>query len=77
MSAARHITSGHADDDSGFRLPRRYIDRLDADGTVRGKTWRHFLYGGVNYTLAALSWWLWKNQLPADREPDMEGQPEP
>jgi hypothetical protein len=43
-------------------LPRRFIRRLDRDGTVRGKTWRDM--PGRNIEQQCLNWWLWKrNQL--------------
>lgn len=39
-------------------LPRRFIRRLDRDGTVRGKTWRDM--PGSSVELRCLNWWLWK-----------------
>lgn len=45
-------------------LPQWCVQRLDADGIVRGKTWRE-MPGGINNrrTLQALNWWLWKRGL--------------
>lgn len=68
MSAARHTTSGIEDHPLNFRLPPECIAALDAEGAVRGKTWRSFLFGGNDWTLAALSWWLWKRMLPPEPE---------
>lgn len=74
MTAETQKTCGSDDlAESVFRLPARFEARLDADGVVRGKTWRSFLYGS-NCTLAALSWWLWKHDCKADLEFDSEGE---
>lgn len=74
MSAKGSITS----------LPTGCVRRLDADGVVRGKTWRQMPTVGCNRTLQALNWWLWKRGLldlrtakaearaVADAERDME-----
>lgn len=37
--------------------------KLDADGAVRGKTWREMPTSGTSITLRALNWWLWKRGL--------------
>lgn len=59
------------------RLPARCRAALDAEGTVRGKTWRDFLHGGHNWTLAALSWWLWRRNLLGSTSEPLESEAAP
>jgi hypothetical protein len=48
-------------------LPRRFIRLLDAEGTVRGKTWRDMPGGAggghMQQDVQALNWFLWKRGL--------------
>lgn len=54
-------------------LPQWCIDRLDADGVVRGKTWRDMPTGsGSNVMGRALNWFLWKRGLLDLREAKAE-----
>lgn len=41
-----------------LRLPAWSVQRLEADGRVRGRTWRQM--PGSNPIARACNWWLWK-----------------
>lgn len=57
------------------RLPKWCTDRLDADGTVRGKTWRQMPSpSGSNVIGKVLNWWLWKRGLLDLREARQEAR---
>lgn len=46
------------------RLPETCIAALDADGIVRGKTWRQMPTGsGTSIVTKILNWWLWKRGM--------------
>jgi hypothetical protein len=48
-------------------LPLRCIQALDAEGKVRGKTWRDMAGGHYGTEeIKALSWWLWKRGLASE-----------
>lgn len=47
--------------DSAWNVPAGCERVLDAEGSVRGKTWRRM--PGGNGTTKVLSWWLWKRGI--------------
>lgn len=48
-------------------LPLRCIQALDAEGKVRGKTWRDMAGGHYGTEeIRALNWWLWKRGLTSE-----------
>lgn len=61
-------------------LPFQCVLALDAEGVVRGKTWRQMPGRGCrdgrnsNRTLQALNWWLWKRGLLNIREAKAEAR---
>lgn len=79
MNADTQRTAGIPDDEleQNFRLPKRCRDALDADGVVRGKTWRDFLGKRSTITNCILMWWFWRHQIPPEPEVSLEGDPTP
>lgn len=75
MSAHRHKSSG-GDDEELFssRLPAACLAALDAEGTVRGKTFRDFCKPGRTPVNAALSWCLWRRMMPPEPEFQLESE---
>jgi hypothetical protein len=76
---ARRMMSGRPSDRSlkrehavtRERLPAHLERKLDAEGTVRGRTWRTMPSGSAqSRECQAINWALWKRGLEVERKPD-------
>jgi len=54
---------------SNEALPLRFVKRLDAEGSVRGKTWREMPRGTAqSREIQAMNWALWKRCLEVNQQ---------
>lgn len=59
-----HLTQIEKDQGYSRILPRACKQKLDAEGVIRGKTWRHMSGGSYrSQEIRAMNWFFWKRGI--------------